>query len=63
MLRQTGRGPRLVPTRDGRMINITGQYSVRDLIDAGLMFAGTPDQVYSKSLSSSRPPAASKTCC
>jgi alkanesulfonate monooxygenase SsuD/methylene tetrahydromethanopterin reductase-like flavin-dependent oxidoreductase (luciferase family) len=46
MLRQTGRGPRLVPTRDGRMINIAGEPSVRDLIDAGLMFAGTPDQVY-----------------
>jgi alkanesulfonate monooxygenase SsuD/methylene tetrahydromethanopterin reductase-like flavin-dependent oxidoreductase (luciferase family) len=46
MLKQTGRGPRLVPTRDGRMINIAGQPSVRDLIDAGLMFAGTPDQVY-----------------
>ena len=28
------------------MINIAGQHSVRDLIDAGLMFAGTPDQVY-----------------
>lgn len=46
MLRQTGRAPRLVPTRDGRAINITGQPSVCDLIDAGLMFAGTPDQVF-----------------
>jgi alkanesulfonate monooxygenase SsuD/methylene tetrahydromethanopterin reductase-like flavin-dependent oxidoreductase (luciferase family) len=45
-LKQRGRGPRLVPTRDGRMINIAAQPSVRDLIDAGLMFAGTPDQVY-----------------
>jgi alkanesulfonate monooxygenase SsuD/methylene tetrahydromethanopterin reductase-like flavin-dependent oxidoreductase (luciferase family) len=36
----------MVPTRDGRMVNIAGEPSVRDLIDAGLMFAGTPDQVY-----------------
>jgi alkanesulfonate monooxygenase SsuD/methylene tetrahydromethanopterin reductase-like flavin-dependent oxidoreductase (luciferase family) len=47
LLRQAGRkGPRMVPTRDGRMVNIAGEPSVRDLIDAGLMFAGTPDQVY-----------------
>jgi alkanesulfonate monooxygenase SsuD/methylene tetrahydromethanopterin reductase-like flavin-dependent oxidoreductase (luciferase family) len=47
MLKQTGRVPRLVPTRDGRMINVMGgEVAVRDLIDAGLMFAGTPDQVY-----------------
>ena len=46
MMKQTGKAPRLVPTRDGRMIDIASAPSVRDLIDAGLMFAGTPDQVY-----------------
>ncbi len=46
LLKQTGRAPRMVPARDGRMINVAGQPSVRDLIDAGLMFVGTPDQVY-----------------
>jgi len=32
-------------TRDGRFIDMHGA-SVQDLIDAGIMFAGTPDQVY-----------------
>ncbi len=46
MLKQTARVPRLVPTRDGRMVNVMSQPSVQDLIDGGLMFAGTPDQVF-----------------
>jgi alkanesulfonate monooxygenase SsuD/methylene tetrahydromethanopterin reductase-like flavin-dependent oxidoreductase (luciferase family) len=46
LLKQTGRAPRMVPARDGRTINVAEQPSVRDLIDAGLMFAGTPDQVF-----------------
>jgi alkanesulfonate monooxygenase SsuD/methylene tetrahydromethanopterin reductase-like flavin-dependent oxidoreductase (luciferase family) len=37
---------RLVPTRTGSMINIAGSPNIDDLIAAGLMFAGTPDQVY-----------------
>jgi alkanesulfonate monooxygenase SsuD/methylene tetrahydromethanopterin reductase-like flavin-dependent oxidoreductase (luciferase family) len=32
-------------TKDGRFIDMHGA-SVQDLIDAGIMFAGTPDQVY-----------------
>jgi alkanesulfonate monooxygenase SsuD/methylene tetrahydromethanopterin reductase-like flavin-dependent oxidoreductase (luciferase family) len=32
-------------TRDGRFIDMHGA-SVQDLVDAGIMFAGTPDQVY-----------------
>ncbi|MBV9970925.1 MAG: LLM class flavin-dependent oxidoreductase, partial [Xanthobacteraceae bacterium] len=32
-------------TRDGRVIDMHGA-SVQDLIEAGIMFAGTPDQVY-----------------
>jgi alkanesulfonate monooxygenase SsuD/methylene tetrahydromethanopterin reductase-like flavin-dependent oxidoreductase (luciferase family) len=32
-------------TKDGRVIDMHGA-SVQDLIDAGIMFAGTPDQVY-----------------
>jgi alkanesulfonate monooxygenase SsuD/methylene tetrahydromethanopterin reductase-like flavin-dependent oxidoreductase (luciferase family) len=51
MLRQIGLGTRagrLVPTRSGGTIDITGDLSVPDLIEAGLMFAGTPDQVYSQ---------------
>src|ERR1700722_7721065 len=34
-------------TKDGRFIDMHGA-SVQDLIDAGIMFAGTPDQVYAQ---------------
>jgi alkanesulfonate monooxygenase SsuD/methylene tetrahydromethanopterin reductase-like flavin-dependent oxidoreductase (luciferase family) len=34
-------------TRDGRFIDMHGA-SVQDLIDAGIMFCGTPDQVYAQ---------------
>jgi alkanesulfonate monooxygenase SsuD/methylene tetrahydromethanopterin reductase-like flavin-dependent oxidoreductase (luciferase family) len=47
MLRALGKKrERLVPTHTGAMVNIAGSPSVDDLIAAGLMFAGTPDQVY-----------------
>jgi alkanesulfonate monooxygenase SsuD/methylene tetrahydromethanopterin reductase-like flavin-dependent oxidoreductase (luciferase family) len=47
MLKMAGKKrERLVPTRTGAMINIAGTANVEDLIAAGLMFAGTPDQVY-----------------
>ncbi len=47
MLRAAGsKRERLVPTRTGAMVNIAGSPDVDDLIAAGLMFAGTPDQVY-----------------
>jgi alkanesulfonate monooxygenase SsuD/methylene tetrahydromethanopterin reductase-like flavin-dependent oxidoreductase (luciferase family) len=45
-LKQAVPGQRLVPAADRRMINIAGDPSVRDLIDAGLIFAGNPDQVF-----------------
>jgi hypothetical protein len=34
-------------TKDGRVVNMHSG-SVQDLIDAGVMFAGTPDQVYAQ---------------
>ncbi|HEY8578964.1 MAG TPA: hypothetical protein VIL72_03705, partial [Beijerinckiaceae bacterium] len=37
---------RMVPTYDGRMIDVNGPLPVQDLMDLGLMFCGTPDEVY-----------------
>jgi hypothetical protein len=40
-----GETPPRTRTRDGRVVSMyTG--SVQDLIDAGVLFCGTPDQVY-----------------
>lgn len=45
LMQAAGRPPNRSFTKDGRAINMmTG--SVQDLIDAGIMFCGTPDQVY-----------------
>jgi alkanesulfonate monooxygenase SsuD/methylene tetrahydromethanopterin reductase-like flavin-dependent oxidoreductase (luciferase family) len=45
LMKASGRPPARSFTKDGRAINMmTG--SVQDLIDAGIMFCGTPDQVY-----------------
>lgn len=45
LMKAAGRPPARSFTKDGRAINMmTG--SVQDLIDAGIMFCGTPDQVY-----------------
>ncbi len=45
LMKAAGRPPKRSFTKDGRAINMmTG--SVQDLIDAGIMFCGTPDQVY-----------------
>lgn len=45
MLRAGGKGGPRTFTRDGRPVNpVTG--SLQELMDAGLMFCGTPDQVY-----------------
>jgi alkanesulfonate monooxygenase SsuD/methylene tetrahydromethanopterin reductase-like flavin-dependent oxidoreductase (luciferase family) len=45
LMKAAGRPPNRSFTKDGRAINMmTG--SVQDLIDAGIMFCGTPDQVY-----------------
>lgn len=42
-----GERPPRTLTRDGRVVDIrTG--SVRDLVDAGVLFCGTPDQVYAQ---------------
>ena len=38
--------PRGALTKDGRSVQLTSDISVQDLIDTGLLFAGTPDQVY-----------------
>lgn len=50
MLKQAGTKPaRMVPTRSGGSIDIAGaQQTVPNLIEAGLMFAGTPDQVFNQ---------------
>lgn len=45
LLRRGGKGGPRAVTRDGRPIDLHNP-SVQDLIDAGVMFAGTPDQVY-----------------
>jgi alkanesulfonate monooxygenase SsuD/methylene tetrahydromethanopterin reductase-like flavin-dependent oxidoreductase (luciferase family) len=45
MMKLAGKRPARSFTKDGRPVNMaTG--SVQDLIDAGVMFCGTPDQVY-----------------
>ena len=45
LMKAAGRPPNRSFTKDGRAVNMaTG--SVQDLIDAGIMFCGTPDQVY-----------------
>jgi alkanesulfonate monooxygenase SsuD/methylene tetrahydromethanopterin reductase-like flavin-dependent oxidoreductase (luciferase family) len=45
LMKAAGRPPNRSFTKDGRAINMmTG--SVQDLIDAGILFCGTPDQVY-----------------
>lgn len=47
ILRNSGKNMlRQVPTFDGRMIDVTGPLTVQDTIDLGLMFCGTPDEVY-----------------
>lgn len=45
ILRKTKRGHYMVTCRSGKSIDATNAESA-DLIDAGLLFAGTPDQVY-----------------
>jgi alkanesulfonate monooxygenase SsuD/methylene tetrahydromethanopterin reductase-like flavin-dependent oxidoreductase (luciferase family) len=39
---------RMVPTFDGRMIDVNGPLPVQDLMDLGLMFCGTPDEVFNQ---------------
>jgi alkanesulfonate monooxygenase SsuD/methylene tetrahydromethanopterin reductase-like flavin-dependent oxidoreductase (luciferase family) len=47
LMKASGRPPNRSFTKDGRAINMmTG--SVQDLIDAGILFCGTPDQVYAQ---------------
>ena len=43
--------PRMVPTFDGRMKDVNGPLPVQDLMDLGLMFCGTPDEVYEQIVS------------
>jgi alkanesulfonate monooxygenase SsuD/methylene tetrahydromethanopterin reductase-like flavin-dependent oxidoreductase (luciferase family) len=38
--------PRMVPTYDGRMKDVNSPLEVQELIDLGLMFCGTPDEVF-----------------
>jgi alkanesulfonate monooxygenase SsuD/methylene tetrahydromethanopterin reductase-like flavin-dependent oxidoreductase (luciferase family) len=38
--------PRMVPTFDGRLIDVNQPLTVQENIDLGLMFCGTPDEVY-----------------
>jgi alkanesulfonate monooxygenase SsuD/methylene tetrahydromethanopterin reductase-like flavin-dependent oxidoreductase (luciferase family) len=45
ILKFNGKFPARNFTKDGRPVNL-GTASVRDLIDAAIMFCGTPDQVY-----------------
>ena len=45
LLKASGRPPARSFTKDGRPINMMTS-SVQDLIDAGILFCGTPDQVY-----------------
>ena len=47
LMKASGHPPNRSFTKDGRAINMmTG--SVQDLIDAGILFCGTPDQVYAQ---------------
>jgi alkanesulfonate monooxygenase SsuD/methylene tetrahydromethanopterin reductase-like flavin-dependent oxidoreductase (luciferase family) len=47
VLRNSGvKAPRMVPTSDGRMLDVNGPLSLQDLLDLGLMFCGTPDEVF-----------------
>lgn len=43
--------PRMVPTFDGRLKDVNGPLPVQDLMDLGLMFCGTPDEVYEQIVS------------
>jgi alkanesulfonate monooxygenase SsuD/methylene tetrahydromethanopterin reductase-like flavin-dependent oxidoreductase (luciferase family) len=45
LMKAAGRPPERSFTKDGRAINMMTA-SVQELIDAGIMFCGTPDQVY-----------------
>ncbi len=52
VLKNTGKQvPRMVPTFDGRMIDVNNPLTVQENIDLGLMFCGTPDEVYEQIIS------------
>jgi len=42
----SGKSPRMIPTRNGEQIDVTKNFTTEKAMDAGLVFAGTPDQVY-----------------
>jgi alkanesulfonate monooxygenase SsuD/methylene tetrahydromethanopterin reductase-like flavin-dependent oxidoreductase (luciferase family) len=41
-----GQSARMVPTKTGEMIDVTKNFTTEKAMDAGLVFAGTPDEVY-----------------
>ncbi|MGE3645329.1 MAG: LLM class flavin-dependent oxidoreductase [Beijerinckiaceae bacterium] len=42
----SGKSARMVPTKNGEMIDVTKNFTTEKAMEAGLVFAGTPDQVY-----------------
>ena len=42
----SGKSARMIPTKSGEMIDVTKNFTTEKAMDAGLAFAGTPDEVY-----------------
>lgn len=42
----SGTSARMIPTKSGEMIDVTKNFTIEKAMDAGLVFAGTPDEVY-----------------
>ncbi len=42
----SGKGARVVPTKNGDLIDVTKDFTTEKAMEAGLVFAGTPDEVY-----------------
>jgi alkanesulfonate monooxygenase SsuD/methylene tetrahydromethanopterin reductase-like flavin-dependent oxidoreductase (luciferase family) len=42
----SGKSARMIPTKTGEMIDVTKNFTVEKAMDAGLVFGGTPDEVF-----------------